>query len=184
MVKDINPVIRVAEDSLCDSFPHSFKEFNNYLYFVADDGIGGEELWKTNGTYSGTVLVKNINASDSSSPKFLTAGSSRLFFYANDGINGLELWSTTGTAESTQMIKNINLPEQISSSQPVIVGSYCYFTADDGNGLEIWRTDGTVENTSLIIDGTSSNPRNLISAFGSLYFTADTSSGTYLFSFN
>ena len=30
------------------------------LYFVADDGISGYELWKSDGTGAGTVLVKDI----------------------------------------------------------------------------------------------------------------------------
>jgi len=34
--------------------------FNNALYFAANDGISGLELWKTDGTGAGTVMVKDI----------------------------------------------------------------------------------------------------------------------------
>ena len=34
--------------------------FNNELYFAADNGANGSELWKTDGTQQGTV-IKDIN---------------------------------------------------------------------------------------------------------------------------
>ncbi len=33
---------------------------NDTLYFIADDGINGEELWKNDGTEVGTMMVKDI----------------------------------------------------------------------------------------------------------------------------
>jgi len=36
-------------------------EVNGTLFFAADDGMTGRELWKTDGTPEGTVLVKDIN---------------------------------------------------------------------------------------------------------------------------
>ena len=63
---------------------------------VADDGTNGDELWKSDGTSSGTVMVKDIHSgSSSSSPYELAAVGNTLYFGANDG-NGDELWKCDG----------------------------------------------------------------------------------------
>jgi len=64
-VNDINP-------GGTNSSPSGFTVFNGALYFQADDGVSGIELWKTDGTANGTVLVKDINPAGNSSPTQLT----------------------------------------------------------------------------------------------------------------
>ena len=69
-----------------------------YLYFNANDGTHGYELWRTNGTT--TELVMDINTgtggADGSDPYALTALGDYLYFYATDGTNR-GLWRTDGT---------------------------------------------------------------------------------------
>ena len=69
----------------------------NTLYFRATDGTNGYELWKSDGTASGTVMVKDINSgSGDSTPYSLTAFGNTLYFQANDGANGYELYTNLG----------------------------------------------------------------------------------------
>ena len=65
------------------------------------------ELWKSNGTAAGTVLVKDIVVGTSSYYfSYMTSVNSTLFFSANNGINGEELWESDGTTAGTVMVKD------------------------------------------------------------------------------
>ncbi|MGB0787857.1 MAG: ELWxxDGT repeat protein, partial [Candidatus Poseidoniaceae archaeon] len=134
--------------------PCDLTVFDNSLYFRAQGYVPtshGYELWKTDGTASGTVLVKDIRSgSSSSSPNGFRAVGDTLYFYADDGTHGYELWKTDGTASGTVMVKDINSGSGHSSnSQGIIpsfvaIGDTIYFIANDGiNGRELWKSDGT-----------------------------------------
>ncbi len=90
------------------SFPRSLVNVNGTLYFQATDNVTGAELWKSDGTAAGTVMVKDIRSGSlSASPAALTNINGTLYFGANDGTNGTELWRSDGTAAGTVMIKDI-----------------------------------------------------------------------------
>src|SRR6266511_1197498 len=84
MVKDINPGHIYSRPA--DSSPGGFTKVNGALFFSADDGAHGRELWKSDGTEAGTELFKDINpGSGDSFPGggFIFKGT--LFFTADDG---------------------------------------------------------------------------------------------------
>src|SRR4051812_12663058 len=58
LLKDINP-------GSGNSTPTILTNVNGTMYFSASDGATGQELWKSDGTAAGTVLVKDISAGSS-----------------------------------------------------------------------------------------------------------------------
>jgi ELWxxDGT repeat protein len=52
-----------------------------------------DELWRTDGTPSGTTLAANIDPGGSSSPQTFTNLSGTVLFTADDGVVGTEIWT-------------------------------------------------------------------------------------------
>lgn len=76
-----------------------FTELNGFLYFSANDGTFGNEMWRTNGARTERVQDINVQPSGSgtqintgSGPRDLTRVGDQIFFSADDGVNGRELW--------------------------------------------------------------------------------------------
>ncbi len=200
LVKDINPLTTQFGDPL-PSQPFGLTPMNGVLYFFADDGSHGFELWRSDGTTAGTTLVKDIRSGSSDS---LLPGSqdsrladknmqpcalgNLLFFCARafiTGPYGYELWRSDGTAAGTVQVRDIftgtnsiGLSNDSIPADLTAVGSVVYFSAEDGTtGRELWRSDGTTFGTARVRDinpGTnSSNPLLLTAVGNALYFTAD-----------
>lgn len=166
-------------DFNASSDPDDFIKVNETVYFGADDGIHGFELWKSDGTSSGTSLVKDITPGiDGSYFDNLTSAGELLLFTVDDGVHGKEVWKTDGTAEGTVMVKDINPGSETSHPQYFIFhNGAVYFSAEtDIDGAELWKTDGTEAGTVMVKDiypgGSSSSPYNLTSMGNTLYFVA------------
>jgi RNA polymerase sigma factor (sigma-70 family) len=109
---------------------------NGTLFFVADDGVHGYELWKTDGTARGTVLVKDIAAGGKDAdPTYLTDVNGTLFFEAGDGVHYKKLWKSDGTEAGTVPVKDF-VPDGVkpfANGQPLerltSAGGGLFFTA-------------------------------------------------------
>ncbi|PWD99522.1 T9SS type A sorting domain-containing protein [Marinilabilia rubra] len=65
------------------SYPSKFYEAAGRLYFSANDGTNGTELWQTDGTAEGTSMVYNLGyLSNSSDPGSFTEIDGYLYFHA------------------------------------------------------------------------------------------------------
>ncbi|MGZ3458813.1 MAG: ELWxxDGT repeat protein, partial [Archangium sp.] len=177
LVKDIAPG---AANAIPDYDIQPPAALGRTFFFAANDGTTGLELWKSNGSKDGTVLVKDVfPGSENSDPRFLTGVGGTLFFIAADGAHGRELWKTDGTPEGTVLVKDIRPGTEGSGATGLTaVGGTLFFIADDGvHGPELWKSDGTEAGTVLVKDvlpgAAGSGLSDLVVFKGALYFAAD-----------
>ncbi|MBN2002044.1 MAG: VCBS repeat-containing protein [Anaerolineae bacterium] len=161
MVKDIYPGPVHSEGG--SSSPSRLINVDGTLFFIAHDENKTTDLWKSDGTLSGTLKVKVINPNTYSfnSPNFLSATDvdGTLFFRADDGTNGLELWKSDGTTLGTIMVKDINpgpgsshFSTLSSADRPFpYLTNTLFFGATEGTpNFELWKSDGTSTGTVMI----------------------------------
>ena len=172
LVKDIYDT-----PSINSSDPHELTNVNGTLFFAADDGTHGVELWKSNGAASGTLLVMDINtfvqASDNSNPRYLTNVNGTLFFAADDGIpHGIELWRHDPKTGTTELVENINPTGNSNPRDLTNVNGTLFFAADSAGigSFELWRHDPATGVTELV--QVISNPTELTSVGNALFFAA------------
>lgn len=116
------------------AYPGPLFAFQDRLYFGAEDGVHGGELWQSDGSTEGTILFKDIHAGAGSSvPSQFIQWGDYFYFTANDGLHGMEWWRSDGTVAGTMLVAD--LYPGISSSHPVFVLKHdesFYFLADNG----------------------------------------------------
>jgi ELWxxDGT repeat protein len=178
LVQDVNQTTEMLS-------PEQITVVGGVAYFSGRgiDGSGGE-LWKTDGTTAGTVLVKDIypGLTGSGLTGFTNVGGT-LYFTARDPVAGNELWKSDGTTAGTVLVKDVRPgPADSSPKNLAAVGNTLYFSADDGvGGAELWKSDGTDAGTVRVKDiyagATGSDPQYLVAYNGALLFAAADSAG-------
>jgi len=164
-------------------------KLNGEIYYNGFDSVHGTALWKTDGTHSGTMFLKDLNPSDKVGGGcfYFTALQDKLIFSCSDSFNTYGVFTTDGTSDGTSKLKDIHLKHSSESSNFLTYKSRVYFMVVNQNfETEIWVTDGTVRGTEKFIDLESSfgiKKRGSFTGYvfeDELYFI----SGGYLFKTN
>jgi len=174
----------------------SFYNSNGVFFFSKFDYVSGQELWKSNGTDAGTVIVKDIiQGTNGSSPENFTFCNGKLLFRATDNDYGMELWSTDGTGPGTSLVKDINSSTTNGSNAGFfyrglsLLGNGVVFNAYTPQlGGELYKSDGTASGTVLLNDINTgvdwSYPNGFLNKNGFSYFIGDDATGTALYRTN
>mgnify|MGYP001262210025 CR=1 FL=1 len=139
LVKDINPG---GNNGVMSSYSDvSVASLGDTLYFRADDGITGFQLWRSDGTNGGTLRVSNVSNGVDSYCSFPVVNGKVLFnnyltprFYQYDPV------SDTTTLSEYPSYYSFNLyPDKFKFSNDLMI----YADKDTLYGCEVWRADGT-----------------------------------------
>lgn len=132
-----------------------FTDVEGTLFFFRDTttrpGTGELELWKSDGTVSGTVLVRNLGTGGGFNE---TAVDGKLFFDHADAEHGVELWVSDGTSSGTRLVRDI-YPGSVSSEPSELLAAddeLVFLATDPKHGRALWKSDGTREGTRLVAE--------------------------------
>lgn len=148
VVKDINP------DG--PSYPNWLTQFNNKVYFRAENTEFGSEPWVSDGTAEGTMLLKDIaDGDENSSPDWFYQFGNEIIFRAREISTGYELYKSDGTTGGTVMVKDLYTGTASGVDNIYgVFGNKIYVRATSGGseGLELWTSDGTAGGFELLGD--------------------------------
>lgn len=129
------------------------------VYFPADNGTDGNELWKTDGTTTGTSQVADLySGSDSSNPAYMVAVQDELYFWTYGSDGSCNLAKTDGTAAGTEIVKEGIEP--YSTETTTAMDGQLYFVGftsnvEGNNQGGVWKSNGTEAGTSLVVTSTN-----------------------------
>ena len=155
------------------------------LYFSANDDTHGRELWKSDGTAAGTVIVKDIRpGSEGSYPGELTDVEGTLYFAADDGTHGCgaleERRDRCRDRHGEGHLARLGWRFRFPVLDLTDVGGTLFFSgADDGTtASELWKSDGTAAGTVMVKDimpgPDPSFPDDFTDVGGTLFFRPTT----------
>jgi ELWxxDGT repeat protein len=187
LVQDIHPT--------GSADPCAILEMNGKIYFNANDGTNGRELWSLDPGTNVAQMVYNIGPgsanglniaySDNNATACVLNG--KLYFGANDGTNGIELWMYDGVNSPT-MIADIYAGALSSNpSNFLVYNNKIYFNARNAAvGDELFVYDPTTNIAQAISDietgSTGSYPQKITAYNNKFYFRAITAAtGSELF---
>lgn len=149
LVKDICPG---SGDAFSPNRPLWYAPLGSLLIFGAYAPTSELELWKSDGTESGTVLLKDLAPTHSGNPRQMRASSNKVFF-VGDHQSGRGLWSTDGTTAGTSMLLDLGSYGLVMDLTSTGIG-VLFVGVDkwDGVGLELWWSDGSPQGTQLAKD--------------------------------
>lgn len=145
------------DDVVLDNGLAYLTAFNGHLYFAANDGTNGIELWRTDGSSANTNLVSNIQSTGPgalfSCPDGFVEFDGMLYFSANEGTDECALWRTNGGSAHVEKVKDISDSTNTGPVHMVVTDNSLFFLAGGGaTPTSVWVSDGTEAGTVKVME--------------------------------
>lgn len=142
MVKDINP--GNADGVIGFYWYGNMSHIGNTVFFSANDGVNGLQMWKSDGTETGTVRISGLVSGVSQYYNFPIVNG-KVFYYSNeDGSDYLQYDPVLNTTTITGYPFYSYYPQ-------IFLGSYLFYAGQDSvYGAEMWQSAGTPSSTRRI----------------------------------
>ena len=188
-VQGTTPIATFAGDtgSVCELScllygPTDFTAAGGRLFFIANDGVHGRELWRTDGSPGGTALVRDVNPGyDAGLTAGLLAAGNRVYFAGQDPEHGTEVWVSNGTPSGTTLVEDITPgPESSLARIHGALGDRAILSGR--NPGDLWITDGDAAGATPLIDLHTpyQAPYGFTAVGGDLLFLAPVEGGSTL----
>lgn len=157
---DITNYFALNFNDVTSSDPQHLTALNGLLYFSADDGYYGRELYFWDGTSPSLRTINNPPGANfqggHASPRGFTDVNGIVHFIADDGVNGHEIWKMVrGNPQSVTNESFVTIP----TDSLFAVGDRLFFNASDGvSGFELWsHKNGVTQRLTDIYAGSGSS---------------------------
>jgi ELWxxDGT repeat protein len=148
------------------SYGSTIAAMDGFILYLGGYVSSGLQLWRSDGTLAGTVMVMNmgqgVQLSQLGQNIMVTRVGNRAIFQSENAQNGPQLWGSDGTAQGT--VPLIATPDSSSGFvQPLlgVVGAHGYYAVYTGTEYQLVVTDGTVAGTHVLADAGSLDPNAL-----------------------
>ncbi len=155
------------------------RSFNENLFFIAGTDDSVFSLWRSDGTSSGTLPIKEVIPYDNpfSYSSLLTVVDNTLYFEVNDP-GGVSLWKSDGTTEGTNLIysrtHSYNIRSMVDYNSELL-----FLMSSSWNGSTfLMKSDGTTTGTVEIKSFAANESGGLYNAGTKVFFFLEINTDT------
>ena len=173
LVRTFYPTV-VGPEGPLEGMPNEITGLGDVVLFTAGDDETGEELWRSDGTFAGTYMIKEIwTGVQYGSPgnyanvvTGLTPLANSVVFQARDDWYNWEPWVSDGTATGTLQLADVVPGPEGLGVNFLSIGDRAVFFVEP----QLWSTDGTPAGTGLIAELDTTNSRTPATTQGFCFF--------------
>jgi LPXTG-site transpeptidase (sortase) family protein len=147
-----------------DSDPAELTPIGNALFFAADDGIHGREIFKTEPPFQSVDLVADIwKGAHGSNPREFTRIGWMLFYIAGDS-SSTEIWRSDPPYNAATAVKSTNIAMKGDAQiyDLTLVDNIIFFSGNDGeSGNELYKLEAPYDTAVRVTDIKGDAPSTL-----------------------